>query len=246
MGDKKKNPGQKFSAKTYVITAAQGIQNPYSAHHYGRDASKGEVNEPLLKNIERFVKDHEGELEICAIPGAYVNEIELDKSNMYGTGLLNGVVAYKNSTGEILNEQLSFILDLANLSLTKLDDNGSYTDDNNNVAINNNENIEKSLIIVEQNNGIKKLRLILNNSNGGKYYYSNTKKDIVLNLSLSLEISDIEKPPYDLLLDIVIQPFCEKPLLTNPEKPDTSNKNCILKAEKSTLNKDHGCFCNSI
>lgn len=80
MGVKKEAPKtkQKFPAKTYVITSAQGIQNPYSATHYGEDSSKGEVNIPFLKNLERYVNYHKGELDICAIPGAYVNEIELD------------------------------------------------------------------------------------------------------------------------------------------------------------------------
>ncbi len=76
----KKDKKEKFEKKTYVITAAQGIQNPYSATHYGEDSSKGKVNVPLLENIERYVKDNKGELEICAIPGSYVNEIEIDKS----------------------------------------------------------------------------------------------------------------------------------------------------------------------
>jgi hypothetical protein len=70
--------GSRFERKTYVITGAQGIQNPYSAEHYGRDSSKGEVNAPLLRTIEYYVKKNEGELEICAIPGAYINEIEID------------------------------------------------------------------------------------------------------------------------------------------------------------------------
>jgi len=79
-GAKKIEPVQKFPTKTYVVTAAQGIQNPYSAYHYDKDSSKGKVIEPLLKNIEKYVAENKGELQICAVPGAYVNEIELDSS----------------------------------------------------------------------------------------------------------------------------------------------------------------------
>ena len=63
--------------KTIAITAAQGIQNPRTAENYGRDSSKGAPNLQLIKNLERYVRDNEGELRICAIPGSYVNEIEL-------------------------------------------------------------------------------------------------------------------------------------------------------------------------
>lgn len=83
--------------KTYVITAAQGIQNPHSANNYGKDSSKGKINEPLLKNIERYVKDNKGELEICAVPGAYVNEIEID-SDLQKRG---DVYIEKNAKGRL-------------------------------------------------------------------------------------------------------------------------------------------------
>lgn len=63
--------------KTYVITAAQGIQNPYSARMYGLDESKGEPNVPLIKTIENYVEDCGGELQIHSIVGANCNEIEL-------------------------------------------------------------------------------------------------------------------------------------------------------------------------
>ena len=77
-----------FESKVYVITAAQGIQNPASASKYGRDSSKGRPNVPLIKNIEKYVEDNHGELRICAIAGSYVNEIEThsffhDRSNIY-------------------------------------------------------------------------------------------------------------------------------------------------------------------
>jgi hypothetical protein len=64
--------------QTYVITAAQGMQNPASVEHYGRDNSKGRPNISLIKNIEKYTKQNSGELRICAVAGSYVNEIELD------------------------------------------------------------------------------------------------------------------------------------------------------------------------
>ncbi|HIG94986.1 MAG: hypothetical protein QT05_C0013G0015 [archaeon GW2011_AR13] len=67
----------KYEPKTYVITAAQGIQNPYSAKMYGRDETKGSPNIPLIKNIENYVEFNKGELQICGIAGSYVNEIDL-------------------------------------------------------------------------------------------------------------------------------------------------------------------------
>ncbi|MBU0959642.1 MAG: hypothetical protein KKB31_06875, partial [Nanoarchaeota archaeon] len=64
--------------KTYVITAAQGAQNPYHAEKYGRDGSKGRPHAKLIRNIEKYVADRRNaSLEICAVPGSYVDEIEL-------------------------------------------------------------------------------------------------------------------------------------------------------------------------
>jgi hypothetical protein len=83
--------------RTYVITSAQGIQNPHSARHYGRDPSKGGVNFPLLNNIERYVQDSSAELQICAVPGAYVNEIMID-SRLLGRG---DVYIEKNARGRL-------------------------------------------------------------------------------------------------------------------------------------------------
>ena len=67
----------KKKEKTFVITAAQGIQNPYSARSYGRDISKGAPNIPLIKNIESYVEANGAELHIQGINGANCNEIEL-------------------------------------------------------------------------------------------------------------------------------------------------------------------------
>ncbi|MEK6940625.1 MAG: hypothetical protein AABW49_01880 [Nanoarchaeota archaeon] len=83
MGIRKKVKSRKikdarFKPKTYVITAAQGIQNPYHAFLYGRDPSKGKVIRSLLQNIERYVGDNNGELRIDAIPGSYISERSLD------------------------------------------------------------------------------------------------------------------------------------------------------------------------
>lgn len=69
--------GEDFEKKVYAITAAQGIQNPYSAKRYGKNSSKGKPNLPLIKNIEKYVQENKGELIISAITGSYVNEIEM-------------------------------------------------------------------------------------------------------------------------------------------------------------------------
>lgn len=68
----------KYSKKNYVITSAQGIQSPYSANMYGREPRRGKVNKELMKNIEKYKNFNNTEIKICAIPGSYVNEIELD------------------------------------------------------------------------------------------------------------------------------------------------------------------------
>ncbi|PJC45521.1 hypothetical protein CO037_01070 [Candidatus Pacearchaeota archaeon CG_4_9_14_0_2_um_filter_30_8] len=70
-------PENKF--KSYIITSAQGIQAPYSARMYGEDSSKGKPNFSLIKNIEHYRDKNNAELQICAIPGSYINEIELDE-----------------------------------------------------------------------------------------------------------------------------------------------------------------------
>lgn len=58
---------KKPNKKTYVITSAQGIQNPYSARMYGRDSTKGKPNLPLIKNMESYAKKENAELQICGI-----------------------------------------------------------------------------------------------------------------------------------------------------------------------------------
>jgi hypothetical protein len=63
--------------KTYVITAAQGMQNPASAKKYGRNSVKGRPNVNLIRNIEKYAKHNNGELRICSVAGSYVNEIEM-------------------------------------------------------------------------------------------------------------------------------------------------------------------------
>ncbi|MBS3094784.1 hypothetical protein J4474_03895 [Candidatus Pacearchaeota archaeon] len=79
---------KEYEARTYVLTAAQGIQTPQSASSYGRDASKGAPNENLIENIEKYTRDQKGDLRILCIAGSYVNEIEMDpffqsKENIY-------------------------------------------------------------------------------------------------------------------------------------------------------------------
>ncbi len=70
----------RHTRKSFVLTAVQGIQNPTSARKYGRDSSKGAPNIPLLENIERYVQEEKADLRILAIPGSYVNELELDEA----------------------------------------------------------------------------------------------------------------------------------------------------------------------
>ncbi|MCA9478094.1 MAG: hypothetical protein KC535_03030 [Nanoarchaeota archaeon] len=65
--------------KTHVITAAQGIQSPYQARMYGREPRRGKPNYQLIDNMENYARDHNAEINICAVPGSYVNEIELDE-----------------------------------------------------------------------------------------------------------------------------------------------------------------------
>lgn len=66
-----------FEPKTYVITAAQGIQSPYSANMYGREARRGRPIKALVATMEGYAEMHDGDLKICAVPGSYVNEFEL-------------------------------------------------------------------------------------------------------------------------------------------------------------------------
>ncbi len=78
MGDSKESDNQ--YPKTYVVTSAQGIQNPSSAKRFGKNSNAGKVNSPLLKNIENYVENNDAELQICLVPGSYVNEIMFDES----------------------------------------------------------------------------------------------------------------------------------------------------------------------
>lgn len=65
--------------KSYVITAAQAIQNPYSARMYGKINNAGSPNKPLLQNLEQYCKTNNSSQIIQSIRGSYVNEIEMSK-----------------------------------------------------------------------------------------------------------------------------------------------------------------------
>ena len=63
--------------KTYVITAAQGIQSNGHARFYGPDRSKGSPNIPLIKNIDRYARINEAETMILQMAGMSCEEMHL-------------------------------------------------------------------------------------------------------------------------------------------------------------------------
>lgn len=69
--------GSRFQ-KTYVITAAQAIQDERHARYYGPDESKGAPNIPLIENIDRYAGIHDAETMILQMQGMSCEEIQLD------------------------------------------------------------------------------------------------------------------------------------------------------------------------
>ncbi len=61
-----------------IASAIQGCQSPASAKKYGRDSRLGAPCIPLIKNLERYSEDSNGELMLLAAQGSYVTEIEPD------------------------------------------------------------------------------------------------------------------------------------------------------------------------
>jgi len=68
-----------FEEQTYVITGAQGIQNPANANNHGRNTKAGKPHEGLIDQIDQYVVNEGAELIIQALPGANVGEKELDE-----------------------------------------------------------------------------------------------------------------------------------------------------------------------
>ncbi|MBP7708443.1 hypothetical protein KA107_02065 [Candidatus Pacearchaeota archaeon] len=66
--------------KTFVISAAQGIQSRKHAEKYGSDPNKGEPCKPLIQNIDQYSSDHNAQTVICAVQGMDTEEAELDES----------------------------------------------------------------------------------------------------------------------------------------------------------------------
>ena len=69
---------RRFQPKTYVITAAQAIQDERHAKYYGPDESKGAPNITLIENIDRYAKIHQAKTMILQMQGMGCEEIQLD------------------------------------------------------------------------------------------------------------------------------------------------------------------------
>lgn len=67
----------KFPRRSFVMTAAQGTQNPASARRFGLNSSAGQPHEGLLACIDEYCDAQGAELVIQAMQGSYVAEIEL-------------------------------------------------------------------------------------------------------------------------------------------------------------------------
>jgi hypothetical protein len=68
-----------FEEKTFVIAAAQGIQNPSNANSHGRNSKAGKPHKPLINAMDQFIENENAESFILALPGANVGEKELDE-----------------------------------------------------------------------------------------------------------------------------------------------------------------------
>ena len=81
--------------KTFAITAAQAVQNPYHASRYGRNNSSGAPHKEFLECFDTYCQERGAEAVIQAIRGSYVAEIELAKSLRDRGDVYMGTPVYK-------------------------------------------------------------------------------------------------------------------------------------------------------
>lgn len=81
MGGKKEGKNNSFEPKTYVITAAQGIQSEKNAEKYGSDSHKGSPHKNFIRGLETYCKEKGGELNILSMAG--MNETEKDLHSFF-------------------------------------------------------------------------------------------------------------------------------------------------------------------
>lgn len=75
--ENEKKKDSEFKPKTYVITAAQAIQDKRHARYYGPDDSKGAPNIPLIRNMDEYAGMHKAETMILQMQGMGCEEIHL-------------------------------------------------------------------------------------------------------------------------------------------------------------------------
>ena len=119
----------------------------------------------------------------------YRVSITVDTSAMQGSGELMFALDYRCDTGEVLESLGTRTYDIATASLgdgdipAAMDTSGEY-----------------ATVI-----------LILDNSEAGRYFYSHGSDRAALTLSTELQVVDEAQPPYNLILDITLQPLCDMP-----------------------------------
>jgi hypothetical protein len=138
----------------------------------------------------------------------YVVTLRIETESAQGTGQLVGQIAYRDDSGEPLEEPLAnFALDLDGATLTD----------------------PESVALVELTDSVDyTVRVLLDNTTGGWYFYNPEALRAALALRLSLEITDGSQPPFDYIIDSSIQPYCTRPDLSAPGEPSQDASNCPL------------------
>lgn len=140
----------------------------------------------------------------------YLVTIDFDKSKMYGTGTLKFSLSYKNENDISLENKISTEI---NLDTMQVDDNA-----------------KDFIKITPLENDLYQIRIMMDNYDGGYYYHYKNGERAAIVLETELLASNPAQPPYDLLLDFLVQPYCEVPDLENPSEPAKDNSACPLYA----------------
>lgn len=137
----------------------------------------------------------------------YLAHLNFKRDEMSGTGALRVSLAYRDEMNEVIGDERSFTVDLDNLTLGE-DVSG--------------------LAHLEQEGDSHTLTVLMDNEEGGWHYYLEGGPRVALTLQVELLITDSDYPPYELLLDIVAQGYCDKPSVFEPPDASTDNSECPL------------------
>lgn len=138
----------------------------------------------------------------------YLVTLQVESETAFGTGRLRGVVQYRDADNSVLDSPL-----------------GSFEVDTDGEAFENPSEI--AALATHDAEGVE-IRVLLDNRTGGWYFHNPESQRAALTLDLELGVTDPSRPPFDFIVNAVIQPYCSRPDLNAPGAPASDNSACPL------------------